>query len=68
MEIHESGKKINRRFKLRFIDSFRFLSTSIAKLAESLKEEECIELKKHFAETFDLVRHKGVFPYSYVDD
>lgn len=65
-----AGNKKNKFLQLRFIDSFRFLSTSLEVLAKGLSENEFIETKKHFPnkEEFDLIRQKGVFPYSFVDN
>lgn len=55
------------RFKLRFLDSFRFMSSSLQNLAQNLKEFTTV--KKHFSDPrqFDLIKQKGVFPYSYLD-
>ncbi|XP_012214949.2 uncharacterized protein [Linepithema humile] len=57
--------------KLRFIDSFRFLSTSLDKLASYLTVDELkisrSEFKHLSAENFNLFTRKGVFPYEYVD-
>ncbi|CAH1110483.1 unnamed protein product [Psylliodes chrysocephalus] len=54
--------------KLRFVDSFRFLSRPLDKLSETLDSSQCIEVKKYFhnEKEFNLMRRKGVFPYSYV--
>ncbi|XP_067205371.1 uncharacterized protein [Linepithema humile] len=57
--------------KLRFIDSFRFLSTSLEKLASYLTTDELKITRSEFshlsAEHFNLLTRKGVFPYEYVD-
>lgn len=54
--------------KLRFIDSFRFLQTSLSKLANNLTSEQFLQTKKFFDETeFPLVTRKGVYPYVYTD-
>ncbi|CAH1099678.1 unnamed protein product [Psylliodes chrysocephalus] len=54
--------------KLRFVDSFRFLSRSLDKLSETLDSSQCNEVKKYFynEKEFNLMRRKGIFPYSYV--
>ena len=55
--------------KLRFIDSFKFLSTSLENLGNGLDVGSLRETRKHFVnnDKFNLMRKKGVFPYSYVD-
>ncbi|XP_067210017.1 uncharacterized protein [Linepithema humile] len=57
--------------KLRFIDSFRFLGTSLEKLASYLTIDELKISRSEFsylsAENFNLLTRKGVFPYEYVD-
>lgn len=54
--------------KLRFVDTFRFLLSSLSKLAETLPKEKFAEMKKRFpdVEKFSLLTRKGVFPYQYV--
>ncbi|XP_067208470.1 uncharacterized protein, partial [Linepithema humile] len=57
--------------KLRFIDSFKFLSTSLDKLASYLTIDKLKITRSEFnhlsAEHFNLLTRKGVFPYEYVD-
>lgn len=53
--------------KLRFLDSFRFMASSIENLAKNLKT--FTHVKKYFPDDdqFNLLTRKGVFPYNYVD-
>jgi hypothetical protein len=52
----------------RFLDSYRFLSESLAKLAEYLPQEQYIETQKYFKNyNIELVTKKCAFPYDYVD-
>jgi len=57
--------------KLRFIDSYKFLTASFDKLASYLDKDKLKILKSEFqnlsAENFSLLTRKGVFPYEYVD-
>lgn len=55
---------------MRFIDSFKFLSASLENLSNGLDSEHCIETKKYFSDVkvFDVMRKKGVFPYSFIDN
>lgn len=53
----------------KFIDSFRFMASSLDKLASYLPEKKIV--RKQFAELcgkkYELLTRKGVFPYDYVD-
>ncbi|XP_020298775.1 uncharacterized protein LOC109863010 [Pseudomyrmex gracilis] len=55
----------------RFIDSYKFLSKSLEKLASYLKKRELRVTRTEFrdlsAEDFELLTRKVVFPYEYVD-
>jgi len=55
--------------KVRFLDSFQFLSTSLSNLTEMLLKsgkENFVYTTKYFGED-DLLYAKGVYPYSYMD-
>ncbi|XP_072400401.1 uncharacterized protein [Diabrotica undecimpunctata] len=60
----------NIYLKLRFVDSFRFLPHSLDNLSKTLNDNQCLELQKYCRsnEEFGLLRQKGVFPYSYLDN
>ena len=57
---------------LRFIDSFRFMASSLEKLASYLPKEKFKILDNCFADypetDRDLLHQKGYYPYSYFDD
>ncbi|XP_039312526.1 uncharacterized protein LOC120359374 [Solenopsis invicta] len=57
--------------KLRFIDSFKFLASSLDKLASFLSKDKLCIMQREYSnlstENFDLLTRKGVFPYEYVD-
>ena len=57
---------------LRFIDSFRFMASSLEKLASYLPKEKFEILDNCFADypetDRDLLHQKGYYPYSYFDD
>ena len=58
----------DKNFKIRFIDSLKFLNSSLAALCENLPEEEFKNLKRYYkGEEFELVKRKGVYPYEYMD-
>ncbi|XP_020296714.1 uncharacterized protein LOC109861465 [Pseudomyrmex gracilis] len=64
-----SSKSYN--IELRFIDSYKFLSASLDKLASFLNKDKLKILQSEFrnlsVENFKLLTRKGVFPYEYVD-
>src|SRR5436190_906054 len=57
--------------KLRFIDSYKFLTSSLDKLASFWSKNKLKILQSQFqnlsSENFNLLTRKGVFPYEYID-
>lgn len=68
-KVKENGRQEKVFLKLRFLDSFRFMASSLAKLGEDLEPQQFNEVRKHFSDEreFEYMRKKGIFPYSYVD-
>lgn len=56
--------------QLRFIDSFKFLGTSLDKLAKSMKTKEFSFLSSYFPNEFEfeLLTRKGVYPYDHMSE
>ena len=53
---------------IRFIDSFRFMSTSLSKLVDNLPKTAFQNMEKYYTrEKLDLIKRKGVYPYEYMD-
>ena len=50
---------------IKFLDSMRFLTTSLEKLTESMKDEDYIHLKKHFPDHWILLKNKLAYPYEF---
>ncbi|XP_074036831.1 uncharacterized protein [Leptinotarsa decemlineata] len=68
-KLNRNGQLKKVFLKLRFIDSFKFMSASLQELGDNLDEKHFVEMRKHFPENdkFKLMRQKGVFPYSFID-
>ena len=66
--MNEKGETKPIIYKIRFIDSFKFMSTKLDKLVNNLPEEDFTNLKKYYmGNKFSLVKRKGVYPYEYID-
>ena len=57
-------------FELRFLDSFKFLSSSLSNLSNSLSPTDFNFIKNctHDAFKLQLMTRKGVFPYTYIEN
>lgn len=53
---------------LRFVDSFKFLGTSLEQLAKNLEPDDFLHLRQYCQdnEQFNLLCRKGVYPYEYM--
>ena len=60
----KQGKTRNKYFELRFLDSLRFMNSSLDALVKNLTDHPILESK---FEDNELLKKKGVFPYEYLD-
>ena len=60
------GKMCPINFEIRFLDSFKFLQTSLANLVSNLSKEDFHNTNHVFKKNVDLLTRKGVYPYDYV--
>ena len=60
------GKMVDVNFEIRFLDSFKFLQTSLANLVGNLSPDDFINTKHVFKKNIELLTRKGVYPYDYV--
>ena len=65
---NKEGKDKPIKHKIRFIDSFKFMSTSLESLVNNLPDDAFNNLEKCYkGEKLSLVKRKGVYPYEYMD-
>ena len=58
------GKEVDVKRELRFIDSLRFMASSLVKLSSNLKIDQFVNLKKYYSgNQLSLLLRKGVYPY-----
>ena len=64
----KEGNKKNLTCDLKFVDSFRFMSSSLEALTNNLDKDQCKNLKKFYGESqLEVLKRKDVYPYDYVD-
>ena len=61
-----TGEIVSLYFEILFIDSFKFLQTSLANLVGNLQPDDFHNTKEIFRENVELLPRKGVYPYDYV--
>ena len=61
-----TGETVSLYFEIRFIDSFKFLQTSLANLVGNLQPDDFHNTKEIMKDNVDLLTRKGVYPYDYV--
>ena len=65
--VNKEGKSVQVKRELRFIDSFRFMASSLDTLSKNLSKEQCKNINnKYSGKKLDLLLRKGVYPYDYV--
>src|SRR6218665_646399 len=67
--INKEGKESIVRRELRFIDSFRFMSSSLDSLSKNLNKGQCKNLGRIYSDKNQLdllVGKKGIYPYEYL--
>ena len=63
---HIDGDVIPINFEIKFLDSFKFLQTSLANLVSNLSSDDFHNTKHVFKKNTSLLTRKGVYPYDYV--
>ena len=63
---HISGDVLPINFEIKFLDSFKFLQSSLANLVSNLSSDDFHNTKHEFKKNTSLLTRKGVYPYDYV--
>ena len=64
----KQGNIKNKTFNIRFIDSFKFMASSLDDLVNNLPETAFKNIKRYYTgDKFKLLKRKGVYPYDYMD-
>ena len=64
----KEGKERKKKIQLRFIDSIRFMGSSLDSLSSNLTDDQCKNLAKfHRGVEFQLMHRKGIYPYKYIN-
>ena len=65
---NKEGKEVLIKRDLRFIDSFKFMASSLSSLVNNLNKDKFTNMNKLFqGKHLDMLLRKGVFPYDHVD-
>ena len=64
---NKNGEKVKIKHEIRFIDSFKFMASSLDSLVGNLGLEKLIQTKKEFKNKFELISRKGIYPYDYIN-
>ena len=66
---NKRGEIKNKKFKIVFKDSMKFILSSVEALVNNLSEDDFKNLEKYFIpEEIKLLKQKGFYPYEYMDN
>ena len=64
----KTGEVRDKTFKIRFIDSFKFMGSSLEALVNNLPKDAFNNLERYYtADEVRLIKRKGVYPYEYMN-
>ena len=68
--INKNGEEKSREIDLRFIDSLKFMSSSLDSLVNNLacRGDEFLGFEDYNESQYKLLIRKGIYPYEYMDD
>ena len=62
----KDGNLVAVKKELRFIDSFRFMASSLDALSKNLSSDQYVNMNKYYRdEQFELLRKKCIYPYKW---
>ena len=64
---NKKGEKVEVKHEIRFLDSFKFMASSLKSLVGNLGLEKLKETRKEFGEKAELLSRKGIYPYDYMN-
>src|SRR5688572_24293129 len=65
--INKENREVEVKRELRFLDSFRFMPSSLDALSKNLTKEQCKNISEFYeGRQLDLLLKKGIYPYDYV--
>ena len=67
---NKKGEKIEIMHEIRFIDSFKFMASSLEGLVKNLANSDLskfIQTKREFGKILELMTKKGIYPYDYMN-
>ena len=65
--VNKKGEKVKIKHEIRFLDSFKFMASSLESLVGNLGLEKLTETRKKFGTKFELLARKGIYPYDYMN-
>ena len=65
--VDEAGEERDLKHEIRFVDSMKFVNSSLSNLVKNLGKDELRNLKRFFPEDKEVLSRKGVYPYEYMD-
>ena len=66
--MNKKGETKPLHHQIRFIDSFKFMATSLDNLVNNLSKDDFNNVKRNYADDkLSLLTRKGVYPYEYMD-
>ena len=64
----KKGETKRSHHQIRFIDSFKFMATSLDKLVDNLPKDAFNNVKRYYADDkLSLLAKKGIYPYKYMN-